>query len=429
MAVVGAGLTGLWAAYYLIRADPTLRIAVCEAEVAGFGASGRNGGWCSAKSRPSLDTLAGLPGSSRTAALAQAAELRATVDEVGRVLVCEGVDAHFHKGGTVVVARTAGQEARARAAVAKNADWGLAEHLRWLGPDEAQRRLGATDVLGATYTPDCASLHPTRLVRGLARVVEQAGVTIYERTPVTAIEDRSVRTIFGTVTADVILRATEGYTATLPRHHRDLVPIYSLVVATEPLPAATWEVIGLPERETFSDHRHLIVYGQRTADDRLVFGGRGAPYHFGSRVAPAYDRVPAVFNRLAATLRTLFPVLGDAGIDHAWGGPLGVPRDWCASVGFDRRTGHGWAGGYVGHGVAAANLAGRTLRDLVRGEQTPLTKLPWVGHRSPPWEIEPLRWLGANAGLRAAILADVEERLTGRSSVVARLSAPLLGAH
>ena len=429
MVIVGAGLTGLWTAYYLVRSDPTLRIAVLEAQVAGFGASGRNGGWCSARFSVPLAGLAGLAGSSRADALAQAAAMRATVDEVGRVLGHEGIEAHFHKGGSVVVARSAAQEKRARAAVAENARWGLAEQLRWLGASEARRRLGATQVRGATYTPDCARLHPARLVRGLARVVEQAGVKIYERTPVTALHDRTVRTPFGAVTADVVVRATEGYTVTLPGHHRDVMPVYSLVVATEPLSFATWEVIGLAERETFSDHRHLILYGQRTADDRLVFGGRGAPYHFGSRVSPAFDRVPRVFDGLVATLRTLFPILDDVHIDHAWGGPLGIPRDWCASVGFDQDTGQGWAGGYVGQGVATTNLAGRTLRDLVLGEPTALTRLPWVGHRSRRWEPEPLRWLGANAGLRAAILADTEERFTGRPSVLARATAPLLGAH
>ncbi|MGA9746586.1 MAG: FAD-dependent oxidoreductase, partial [Nocardioides sp.] len=185
--------------------------------------------------------------------------------------------------------------------------------------------------------------------------------------------------------------------------------------------------IGLARRETFTDHRHLIIYGQRTADDRLVFGGRGAPYHLGSRVSPGFDRDDRVFAALRATLVELFPVLHDVVITHAWGGPLGVARDWCASVGLDPVTRVGWAGGYVGDGVSTTNLAGRTLRDLVLGRDTDLTRLPWVGHRSPRWEPEPLRWLGINAGLRAMTFADAEERLTGRPSLVARAITPLLG--
>lgn len=429
VAIVGAGLTGLWTAYYLIRADPRLRITILEAEVAGYGASGRNGGWCSALFPTSLDKLARLPGASRDTALALAAAMRDSVDEVGRVLEAEGVDAHYRKGGTVVVARTPAQETRARMAVEDNRRWGLGEHLHWLDADQARHRLGASRVRGATYTPDCARLHPARLVRGLARVVTAAGVTLHERTPVRAIDGHRVRTAHGTVTADIVVRATEGYTRTLSGERRTIVPVYSLVIATEPLPAAAWDVIGLADGETFSDYRHLIIYGQRTADDRLVFGGRGAPYHFGSRIRPAFDRIDRVHHHLRESLVELFSVLDGVRIEHAWGGPLGIPRDWCASVGLDRATGHAWAGGYVGDGVCTTNLAGRTLRDLILQESTELTGLPWVDHRSRRWEPEPLRWLGANAGLRVVALADVEERVTGRPSTLARLAAPLLGGH
>ncbi len=178
------------------------------------------------------------------------------------------------------------------------------------------------------------------------------------------------------------------------------------MIATEPLPEDTWAQIGLAGRPTFGDYRHLIIYGQRTADGRLAFGGRGAPYHYGSAVRPEFDRSPPVFRALRRSLAELFPALGEVRVTHAWGGPLGVPRDWCASAGLDRATGLGWAGGYVGDGVATTNLAGRTLADLVLGHDTELTRLPWVGHRSPSWEAEPLRWLGANAGLQAMSWAD-----------------------
>jgi len=202
-------------------------------------------------------------------------------------------------------------------------------------------------------------------------------------------------------------------------------PVYSLIVATRRLSAAFWDRAGRAGGKTFTDERPLIVSGQRPADARLVFGGRGAPYHFGSRVGEGRD--PKVWEALRATLRDYFPVLGDVTFTHAWGGALGVPRDWCASVGLDRTTGLAWAGGYVGDGVSTTNLAGRTLRDLVLRRDTELTRLPWVQHRSRRWEPEPLRWLGINAGLRAASVADREERLTGRPSRVAALLAPLTG--
>jgi glycine/D-amino acid oxidase-like deaminating enzyme len=213
---------------------------------------------------------------------------------------------------------------------------------------------------------------------------------------------------------------------TIPGLQRRLVPIYSLVIATEPLGPGLWERIGLRRRETFTDQRHLLVYGQRTADDRIVFGGRGAPYHFGSRIRPGFDRDERVFGRLREALVELLPRLAGTRITHTWGGCLGVPRDWCASVGLDRGTGQAWAGGYVGDGVSTTNLAGRTLRDLILGGDTDLVRLPWVGHRSPRWEPEPLRWLGVNAGLRAMAVADLEERLTDQPSRVARLVAPFV---
>jgi glycine/D-amino acid oxidase-like deaminating enzyme len=426
VAIVGAGFTGLWTALYLARADPTLRVTVVEAETAGFGASGRNGGWCSALFPASLDSLAER--SSREAALAQHQAMRGSVDEVLRAADEEGIDAHGAKGGTISVARSEPQWARARAEVEHARSWGLGEDdVRLLDADEATTVLGATHVRGATYTPDCAAIHPARLVRGLAEAVERRGVVVHEGTPATSIEPGRVVTRHGILRAEHVIRATEGYTRSLSGERRRLIPVYSLIIATEPLTAEVWEQIGLRRRETFSDQRHLIIYGQRTADDRLVFGGRGAPYHFGSRIHPGYDRDATVFEALRETLVDLFPAVGEARVTHRWGGALGIARDWTASVGLDRTTGLGWAGGYVGDGVSTTNLAGRTLADLVLGRDTDLTRLPWVGHRSRSWEPEPLRWLGINAGLRAMAWGDAEERRTGRESRLARLVSPLVG--
>lgn len=426
VAIVGAGYTGLWTAYYLRRADPTLRVVVLEARTAGFGASGRNGGWASALFPASLDSVAAR--SSRAGALAQHAAMRASIDEIADACAAEGIDAHLARGGTVSLARSPAQWTRARAEVEHARTWGRdADDVRLLGAAEAARVAGASHVHGATYTPDCAALHPARLVRGLADAAERRGAVLHERTTALEIAPGQVRTDRGTVRAEVVVRATEGWTPRLPGLRRAVVPVYSLMIATEPLPPAAWDAIGLARRETFTDHRHLIVYGQRTAEDRLVFGGRGAPYHWGSRVRPGFDLEQRVFARLWATLVEMFPAVRGHRVTHAWGGPLGIPRDWSASVGLDHGTGLAWAGGYVGDGVTTTNLAGRTLRDLVLGRDTDLVRLPWVGHRSPAWEPEPLRWLGINAGLRATALADWEESRTGRPSRVARLTAPLLG--
>jgi glycine/D-amino acid oxidase-like deaminating enzyme len=426
VAIVGAGYTGLWTAYYLAKADPSLRIAVLEREIAGFGASGRNGGWCSALFPASIAKVA--RDSTRERARAQQRAMNATVDEVGRVVAEEGIDCDFAKGGTVVLARTAVQLARAREAVADERAWGFDDtDSRLLDADEARSMVGATDVLGGTYTPHCAVVHPAKLARGLAAVVAGLGVTIYENTPVTAIADGVATTPHGRVRADVVVRATEGYTPELAGFHRDLAPVYSLMIATEPLPPSFWAQAGLARRESFSDMRHLIIYGQRTADDRLAFGGRGAPYHFGSKVKPEFDRDDKVFAELRRVITELFPAVADARITHTWGGPLGVARDWYASCGVDRARRLAWAGGYVGDGVGTANLAGRTLADLIRDEYTELTRLPWVRHRSPKWEPEPLRWIGTNVGLRVMSGADIEEQRTGKESRLAQAFGRFLG--
>ena len=411
--IVGAGYTGLWTAYYLLLTDPSLRVVVVEQALAGFGASGRNGGWCSALFPASTAKLARRHG--RDAALAMRRAMRDTVDEVGRAVAEEGIACDWVKGGTVALARTPVQWSRARA--------GLDDEERLLGPAEASALVGATDVLGATFTPHCARIQPARLVRGLARAVERRGGRIVEGTTALSVGPREVVTDRGAIRAGAVVRATEGWSASLAP--RSVVPVYSLIVATRPLPAGFWDAAGLAGGQTFTDHRHLIVYGQRTADDRLVFGGRGAPYHWRSRIEPAFDRDEHVFGGLRAAATDLFPALRADDFTHSWGGPLGIARDWHAGVGF--ADGLGWAGGYVGDGVGTANLAGRTLAALITGAPDPLTTLPWVGHRSRRWEPEPLRWLLVNAGLRLMTLADGEERLTGRPSVVAASLARALG--
>jgi glycine/D-amino acid oxidase-like deaminating enzyme len=426
VAIAGAGYTGLWTAYYLSRADPGLKIAVCERDIAGFGASGRNGGWCSALFPASLGKLERIAG--RDAAIAMYRAMQATVDEVGRVAAAEGIDCHWAKGGTVQLARSATQLERARDAVTQARSYGFGEEdLRLLPAEEAQGLASAAGVAGGTFTPHCAAIHPARLARGLADVVRRRGVLLFERTPVLEIAPGRLVTGTGTVKARYVIRATEGYTPVLPGQHRTLAPVYSLMIATAPLPGQAWAEIGLAGRPTFNDLRHLIIYGQRTADGRLAFGGRGAPYHLGSAVRSSFDRVPAVFNALRRTLTELFPVLGDVKVTHAWGGPLGVPRDWCASVGLDQRTGLGWAGGYVGDGVATTNLAGRTLAALITKADSEIIRLPWVSHQTPRWEPEPLRWLGVNAGLQVMTWADREEARTGRPSRAARVTGRFLG--
>lgn len=434
VAIVGAGFTGLWTARALMCADPELRVALCDAEVAGFGASGRNGGWCSAFFAASDSRIARESGPE--AALSMRRAMYEAVDEVGASSAAEGIDCRFAKGGAIVAARNRAQMQRARDEVLRARELGIGdEDMRLLSKDDAEQIVAIDGMIGATYTPHCAALDPARLVRGLADAVERRGATLYERSAVTAVRGSGsagrsrprLETLGGSVRADVVVIATEAWNPTLPGRRRSLLPVYSLMIATEPLSEELWAGAGLASREVYADHRHLVIYGQRTADGRMAFGGRGAPYHFASALRPSFDRVPAIHRALETSLAELFPALAGARVTHRWGGPIGVPRDWFSSVGFDRTEGIAWAGGYVGDGVSTSNLAGRTIADLILGVDSELVRLPWVGHHSPKWEPEPLRWLGVNAALLATKLVDRSERRDANPSFVTSRLQRLFG--
>jgi glycine/D-amino acid oxidase-like deaminating enzyme len=410
--IIGAGYTGLWTAYYLKRADPSLRIVVLEARFAGFGASGRNGGWLSGLVPGNRNRMAKQYGRDRVIAWQRA--LNDAVDEVIDVADREGVDAGIVKGGTLHVARNRAQATRLAAEVGEENDWQV-DGIAMLTKGEAAQRIQLDGVVSAYHNPHCARVQPALLVGGLADVVERLGVDIYEATPATGIGPGRVRTPRGTVTAPIVLRATEGFTASLRGLRRQWLPMNSSMIVTDPLPADVWDSIGWLGRETLGDTAHGFFYAQRTVDDRIAIGGRSVPYRFGSRT-DIDGRVPErTIAHLSTVLHSVLPQTRDIPVAHGWCGVLAVPRDWEASVTFDRATGLGWAGGYVGHGVTATNLAGRTLTDLVLDRHTPLTELPWVGHRSRNWEPEPLRFLGVRGMYLAYRVADWHES-RGRAS-------------
>jgi glycine/D-amino acid oxidase-like deaminating enzyme len=403
--IVGAGYTGLWTAYYLKQADPALRIAVLEARFAGFGASGRNGGWLSGLVPGDRARLAERHGTGKVIAWQRA--LNEAIDEVAAVAAREGIDAGVVKGGTLQIARNPAQAQRLAAEFDDELRWG--NDVTFLTAAQAGQRIRFAGTVAAYHTPHCARVQPARLVRGLADAVARLGVEVYEQTPVTTIASGRAVTPHGTVRAPVVLRATEGFTAALPGLRRRWLPMNSSMIATEPIPGRVWESIGWRDRETVGDTAHGFFYAQRTVDDRIAIGGRSVPYRYASRT-DVDGRVPArTIGRLTAVLHSLLPQVRDVPIAHGWCGVLAVPRDWSAGVDFDRGSGVGWAGGYVGHGVTAANLAGRTLAELVAGHDTERTALPWVGHRSRNWEPEPLRWLGVRTLYTAYQLADRHE--------------------
>lgn len=404
--IVGAGYTGLWTAYYLKTADPSLRITVLEARFVGFGASGRNGGWLSGLVPGDRNRMAKLYGRERVLVWQRA--LNDSVDEVIGLADREAIDAGIVKGGTLQIARNRAQAGRLAAEIEVERAWGV-DGIVQQSKFETAQRIRLDGVVAAYHNPHCARVQPAQLVRGLADVVARLGVDIFEQTPALSIETGRVRTPFGAVTAPVVLRATEGFTAALPGLRRRWLPMNSSMIVTEPLPERIWHTIGWHGRETLGDTAHGFFYAQRTVDDRIAIGGRSVPYRYGSRI-DRDGRVPLhTIAKLTAVLRSVLPRTREVPIAHGWCGVLAVPRDWSASVTFDPTTGLGTAGGYVGHGVTATNLAGRTLTDLVLGRRSPLTDLPWVGHRSRDWEPEPLRWLGVRGMYLAYKVADRHE--------------------
>jgi glycine/D-amino acid oxidase-like deaminating enzyme len=393
---------------------------VLERELAGYGASGRNGGWVSGffSGPPRVYERRG----GREAYMALQRTMFETVDEVGRVLDEHAIDAGFVKGGHIELAFNGGQARRVREHLAAGREHGLEEHDRYaLGAAELTRRLRVAGARDASFTPHVARVHPVKLVRGLAAAVEALGVTIYEDTAVTGISAGRALTAAGTVSARWVVRATEGYTAELPGLRRALVPMNSSMIITEPLPAAVWEEIGWSGREVLSDAAFVYVYLQRTEDGRIAIGGRGAPYRFASATGGAGDTPPGTVASLRAKLVEMFPQTAGVELDHAWSGVLGVPRDWGVSVAVEDSSRLAWAGGYVGEGVAASNLAGRTLRDLLLGRDSELTRLPWVGRSPRRWEPEPIRWAAIHGLYSLYRRADRRERRSGRPSRLGRL--------
>jgi glycine/D-amino acid oxidase-like deaminating enzyme len=406
--IIGAGYTGLWTAYYLKKANPSLDIVVVEREFAGFGASGRNGGWLSGGFGWSREKY--LKTSTRGAVVDMQRAMAGTVDEVIRVAETEGIDADILRADNLTVATNQPQLDRAREEYQFYLDWEMPpEQIEMLSAEEAAKRIRIANVKGGFVIRDMARVQPAKLVRGLAAVVERLGVPIFEGTSVTAFEKGRVTTDRGTVRAPVIIRATEGFTAGLPGEERTWLPLNSAQIVTEPVPDALWEQIGWEGHELLGDAAHAYCYAQRTREGRITMGGRGVPYRFGSQTDVNGQTQQATIEALHAILTRLLPQTKSLRIDHAWCGVLGVPRDWCTTAGFDRQTGIGWAGGYVGLGVSSSNLAGRTLADLVLGRETALTGLPWVNRTVRKWEPEPFRWLGVHSMYQLYRIADERE--------------------
>lgn len=425
--IVGGGYTGLWTAYYLKRAAPDIRIVILEKEFCGYGASGRNGGWLSGNFSWSRERY--LSTGTRAGVIDLQRAMIGTVNEVIAVAKANDIDADILTTDILDVATTPAQFNRLKELCALKAEWGMPPERRLLIDAQSLRsRVDVKDAVGAVVTQGAARIQPAKLVRGLAALVERMGVKIYEKSAVLRIEKGLVTTANGTVRASIVVRATEGFTAGLPNSRRMLLPMRSAIIVTAPLPESLWAQIGWNAGELLSHGSHTYAYLQRTREGRIAIGGRGMPYYFGSRTDVDGQTEERTIHLLHQALIALLPPARDVKIDHAWCGVLGVPRDWCASVGYDRKSGLAWAGGYVGNGVSTSNLAGQTLADLILERDTDLVHLPWVNRPFRRWEPEPLRWLGVHAMYKLYALADRREAAGAeRTSRLASLANRLTG--
>jgi glycine/D-amino acid oxidase-like deaminating enzyme len=425
VAIVGGGFTGLWTAYYLKRHQPDLRVVVLEREIVGYGPSGRNGGWAIGGLSGSPSAYGCSPDDERIRrALAATHE---AIDEIAAVVAREQIDCGFLKAGALTLATSEPQWQRLRA---RDDEGTAAGHGtpddRLLSAAETAALVDARGLRGGRHTPHAARINPARLARGLAASCERHGVTIHERSAASAIGAGHVSSAGGGLNAEVVICATEAYTTQLRGKARSYLPLYSLMIATEPLGEAVWEELRWAEGLLIDDRHHLFFYAQRTADGRIAIGGRGAPYRLRRPIDADNERNSVVRARLVATLQRTFPAVAGADVTHHWGGPLAAPRDWSMSVNFDRRSGLGAAGGYTGHGVVAANIAGATLADLILRRDSDLVTLPWVGHASRRWEPEPLRFLASRAIVGTLGAADRREDATDRPARRVRLLRPFL---
>jgi glycine/D-amino acid oxidase-like deaminating enzyme len=430
VAILGGGYTGLWTAYYLLRENPSLRVAVVEKEIVGFGASGRNGGWCSSKFPVTPRMLEQRFG--RDAARSLMLAMNASVDEIARFCQDEQIDAYFHKGGILTLARGACQLPMIRKAYAGYERLGLGSQYHLMSAEEARQRVNVTEVHGALYASENASVHPGRLVRGLARAIEQHGAVIYERTEVTDFAGGAAPRLLtpgGELRAKkAIVLAGEAYLTRLSKLHRALLPVYSLIALTEPLTERQWSQIGWQNRESLASSNYTVDYLTRTPDGRILFGSRGAPYRFGSKITDDQDRHAETHARIRRAVVEWFPMLEGIKFTHTWGGPVGMPRDWMPAVAFDPATRIGFARGYTGQGVSTTNLAGRVLAGLIAGRRSGLETLPLAQRQSPDWEREPLRWIVVRYMQDAFLRIDTAAK-TGQPSPKDAFIAEFIGKH
>jgi glycine/D-amino acid oxidase-like deaminating enzyme len=413
VAIIGGGFSGLWSAYHLKQLQPSLKIAIFEQKYVGYGASGRNGGWASAEYPTSNSRLIKEHGVQTYKNLRKS--LIESIDEIGQIAKSNAWQIEYAKGGALVFATNKAQLTRISSEIDD-------EH-KFLTKDQASELLNVANIKGGIYTPHCAALNPFNLTQSLAKYLESIGVKIFEESKVEEISDKSLLVNGHRIGCQISIRATEAFTARKWIANQQ-IPIYSLMIATERLSSEILTQIRNSQRATFQEACNLITYAQITGDNRLAIGGRGSRYKLFSHLSERSETDVRMHSALEKRAVKWFPQLQSVNFEYRWGGPIALTRRWQSYLNYNPITGQAAIGGYVGDGVTLSYLVAKTLAQIIDGQKTP--DLPFVNQRIGRWEPEPIRYLAVNAGFKATVVADFEERITGRPSLIAAVVDPLI---
>ena len=395
VAIIGGGYTGLATAYFLCKAEPTMKVAVLEGEVVGYGASGRNGGFAMTLFGLEPAVTAMLFGKQRTVEAHHYCER--SVDLVRDLIREHNIQSDFEFTGFLRLATTPGYVKRIQHDLELLTSMGVTG-IEWVDLEKARAEVNSPLVLGAWSEARCGILNPAKQVRELKRVAQEAGAIVYEQSPVMEIRRGAkfaLKTSQGTVSADKIVLATNAYSHLIPEIWNKQVPAFTHMVITEPLTEEQMASIGWKNRQGLEDARNLVHYLRLTVDNRLAIGGSDVTIAFGRDME--HDLNEKTFQQLEKDAITLFPGLKDVKFVYRWGGPVSVTMDMAPAIGMvgDQRAWYSL--GCVGHGVAPTHLNGQTLADLLLERQTDLTSVWFVNRKPVPWPPEPLRWVASQA--------------------------------
>lgn len=395
VAIIGGGYTGLSTAYFLRKAEPAMKVAVLEAEVVGYGASGRNGGFAMTLFGLEPAVTAMLFGKQKTVEAHHYCER--SVDLVRGLIREHNIQSDFEYTGFLRLATTPGYVKRIQHDLELLTGLGVTG-IEWIDQGQARAEVNSPLVLGAWREPRCGILNPAKQARELKRIAQEAGAEIYEGSPVTEIHRGAKFTLTtpqGVVTADKIVFATNAYSHLIPEIWNKQVPAFTHMIITEPLTREQMDSIGWKNRQGLEDARNLVHYLRLTVDNRLAIGGSDVTIAYGRDMDR--DLNEKIFQQLEKDTVELFPGLKDVKFVFRWGGPVSVTLQMAPAIGMvgDQRAWYSL--GCVGHGVAPTHLNGQTLADLLLECKTDLTSIWFVDRKPAAWPPEPLRWVASQA--------------------------------